>query len=260
LAKDLLTEIIQEKKSIIEAKKRKVSLEKLQSDAQEFRLRRSFKEAINKPGRVSLIAEIKQASPSKGIIRKDFNVNQLAVTYEGAGADALSVLTEEKYFKGSLSDIEKIRENCKLPILRKDFILDIYQIYETYISGADAVLLISEVISNSQLSEFLALANNLGLDCLVEASSEDKLKNILRTEAEIIGINNRNLRTFEVNLENSKKLVPLIPKEKIIVVESGIQHSYDIDSLRNLGVNAVLIGEALLRAKDINAKIKQLMG
>jgi len=167
-------------------------------------------------------------------------------------------LTEKIYFKGELSHIEEVRKKVKLPILRKDFIIEAYQIYESCVAGADAILLISEILSKSQISEFLSLAKTLDLDCLVEATSETELNKILKTEAQIIGINNRDLRSFKVDLEISKKLVPLIPGGKIIVSESGIKEADDLNSLKDLGVNAVLIGEALLKAEDAAVKIRQL--
>lgn len=255
-----MTKIILDKKSLLERQKRDVSLEELKKKVEVFTRKASFKDAITKEaGRISLIAEIKQASPSKGIIREDFNPVEIATAYQEAGASALSVLTEEKYFKGSLSSLKLIKEVCGLPILRKDFIIDAYQIYESCVMKADAILLIAEILSATQLSEFLDLARNLGLDCLVEASSAEELNKVLKSDARIVGINNRNLRTFKVDLNTSRTLVPLVPKERIIVVESGIKESEDITFLKSLGVNAVLIGEALLRAKNIKDKIRDLM-
>ena len=258
MAEDFLSKIVKEKQAIVKEKKIDVSLEELKEKSKEARVKRSFKQAINKPDKISLIAEVKQASPSKGIIRKDFDSVDIALTYQNSGADALSVLTEGKYFKGSLSDIENIREKSNLPILRKDFIVDVYQIYESHAVGADAILLIAEILSGAQINEFLDLSENLGLDCLVEASSELELQKVIRTKAKIIGINNRNLRTFKVDTNISEKLVPLISEDKIIVAESGIKDSETIKSFKSLGVNAVLIGEALLVADDIGSKVKEL--
>ncbi|MFH1655316.1 MAG: indole-3-glycerol phosphate synthase TrpC [Candidatus Omnitrophota bacterium] len=258
MPEDFLTKIVQEKKTFIQKQKKIVPQGLLQKKSQEPHLKRLFKEALVKPGRISLIAEIKQASPSKGIIKKDLNPVDTAIVYQKAGADALSVLTEETYFKGSLSHIASVREKVELPILRKDFIIDDYQIYESYVAGADAILLISEILSKAQLSEFLSLSRTLDMDCLVEAGGEEELEKVLKTETQIIGINNRNLRSFEVDLETSKMLIPLIPKGKIIVSESGIKDANDVNSLKDLGVNAVLIGEAFLRADDIAVKIRQL--
>jgi indole-3-glycerol phosphate synthase len=258
LAEDFLKKIVKEKEFSLKEDKKKLPQKKLEEKSQEPRLKRSFRKAIDNSLRISLIAEIKQASPSKGIIKKDFDPVKIASSYQTAGADALSVLTEETYFKGDLSHIGEIRKKVSLPILRKDFIIDAYQIYESCVAGADAILLISEILSKAQISEFLSLAKTLDLDCLVEASSESELNKILGTEAEIIGINNRDLRTFKVDLETSRRLIPLIPREKIIVSESGIKDKRDINLLKKLKVNSVLIGETLLKAEDIAGKIRQL--
>lgn len=257
MAEDFLKKIVEEKKVSLKENKKKFPQKELEEKSRKPRLKRSFKKALVNAQRISLIAEIKQASPSKGIIRKDFNPADIALVYQDAGADAISVLTEKIYFKGELSHIEEVRKKVKLPILRKDFIIEAYQIYESCVAGADAILLISEILSKSQISEFLSLAKTLDLDCLVEATSETELNKILKTEAQIIGINNRDLRSFKVDLEISKKLVPLIPGGKIIVSESGIKEADDLNSLKDLGVNAVLIGEALLKAEDAAVKIRQ---
>ena len=259
MAEDFLSKIVKEKKVLLKEKKDKVPQKELEEKSRMPRSKRNFKNALMKPGGISLIAEIKQASPSKGIIVEKFNPSELAVIYQKSGADAISVLTEETYFKGNLRDISSVREKTDLPILRKDFIVDTYQVYESYIAGADAILLIAEILSGAQISEFLAISKSLGLDCLVEASSKPELEKILKTESDIIGINNRDLRSFKVDLETSRKLIPLIPKGKIVVAESGIKDAKDVKTIKDLGANAVLIGEALLKAGDIPSKIKQLI-
>lgn len=260
MAEDFLTKIIKEQQEFVKKQKSKLSEKELQKKSQSIFPKRSFAKSINKPGKISLIAEIKQASPSKGMIREDFNPAEIALVYQDSGADALSVLTEEKYFRGSADILSQIKEKTRLPVLRKDFIIDTYQIYESNLIGADAILLIAEILSGKQLNEFLSLADSLKLDCLVEVSNKGDLEKVLKTDANIIGINNRNLHTFDVDLKTAEKLVPLIPKDKIIVAESGLSNSGQIVALKNLGVNAVLIGETFLRAKDIKAKVKELMG
>lgn len=260
MAEDFLTKIIQEKKDFVKNQKINLSEKELQKKSQSIYPKRSFSKSIDQPGKISLIAEIKQASPSKGIIRQDFDPVDIALNYQDSGADALSVLTEEKYFKGSIAYLNQIKEKTKLPVLRKDFIIDTYQIYESNLIGADAVLLISEILSEKQLIEFSALANSLKLDCLVEVADKKDLEKVLKTNALIIGINNRNLHTFEVDLGTAEKLAPSIPKDRIIVVESGLSNPRQISALKDLGVNAVLIGETFLRAEDIKIKVKELMG
>lgn len=210
---------------------------------------------------MNLIAEIKQASPSRGIIRKDFDPVSIARIYEDCGADALSVITEEHFFKGSLAILSKIRKHTSLPILRKDFILDEYQVYESYVYGADAILLIAEILEEDRLSELLTLAEHLGMDALVEVHDAENLKKALsvKVNAKIIGINNRDLRFFHTDLQTTARLSPLIPTDRIAVSESGIKTPDAVTFLKGLKVNAVLIGEAFLEAEDIAVKIKSLM-
>ncbi|MCX7661953.1 MAG: indole-3-glycerol phosphate synthase TrpC, partial [Candidatus Omnitrophica bacterium] len=217
-------------------------------------------EAIVQKNKISLIAEIKKASPSSGIIRENFSPSEIARDYTQAGAQAISVLTEEEYFFGSIQHLREVREATNLPLLRKDFIFDKYQVYESCYFGADAILLIAEILSQEKLLELYRLAKELNLDCLVEAHTEKALKKILKIkEIENIGINNRNLSTLEVDLKTTERLYPLIPKEKIVVVESGIKSYRDLLFLKILGVKAVLIGEALMRAENIKEKVKEFL-
>jgi indole-3-glycerol phosphate synthase len=209
---------------------------------------------------VRLIAEVKRASPSRGILCPDFDPVALATGYAQGGAAAISVLTEENYFGGSLDHLDAIREAVKLPLLRKDFIFNPYQIYETAACGADALLLIVAILSQEQLSQFLSLSHSLGLKCLVEIHNESEANRALAGGAEIIGINNRDLRTFEVDINTSRRLRPLMPRGQIVVSESGIRSREDIKKLKLWGINAVLIGEALVTAGDIPAKIRELLG
>ncbi len=221
---------------------------------------RFFFKSINRPRRISLIAEVKKASPSRGVIRPDFDPCDIVKTYKETGVQAISVLTEEDYFLGDINYINKIKQLVELPILRKDFIIQPYQIYESRAFGADALLLITELLSQESLSEFLDLSKSLGMDCLVEVHTEKDIKKALKAKAEFIGINNRDLNTLKVDLRTTERLYPLIPKDKTVVVESGIKTYQDILFLKVLGVKAVLIGEAFMEASDIQARIREIMG
>ena len=221
---------------------------------------RGFTKCINKSGSLSLIGEIKKASPSRGVIREDFNPSQIAAIYQESGAQAISVLTEEDHFQGSLAYIQQVKNTVGLPVLRKDFIVDDYQVYESKFYGADAVLLIAELLTKEQIREILEIAKSLSLDCLVEVHEEKELKKILNLKnINLIGINNRNLNTLEVDFKTTERLYPLIPKDKIVVVESGIKRYQDIMFLKILGIKAVLIGEAFMEARDIKMKVEELM-
>ncbi|MDD2370498.1 MAG: indole-3-glycerol phosphate synthase TrpC [Firmicutes bacterium] len=205
-----------------------------------------------------LIAEVKKGSPSKGIILEDFNPVEIAINYEKAGAGAISVLTEEKYFLGRNEYLEKIRENVNIPILRKDFIIDEYQIYHSKYLGAAVILLIVAILDKKSLTDYLKIAQDLGLDVIVEVHTEDEIKTAIEVGAKIIGINNRNLKTFEVDLKNTQKLLPLIPEGIFVISESGIKTAADIIFLKDLGVSGVLIGETLMRSSDIGRTIEGL--
>lgn len=219
-----------------------------------------FKKAISRTGQVNLIAEVKKASPSKGLIRDDFDPMMIARAYQDAGADAVSVLTEEEFFQGKPAYLKKISEASRLPTLMKDFIVDELQLFEASFAGASAVLLIAAILDNAQLKDFTAVARGLDLDCLVEVHDEAELDRVLSSGAEIVGINNRNLRTFDVSLEVSETLIPRIPKDKVIVAESGIASFLEVKRLGEIGAHAVLIGETFMREKDIVRKVKEVMG
>jgi indole-3-glycerol phosphate synthase len=207
-----------------------------------------------------LIAEVKRASPSRGVLRAELEPTKLAETYAKCGAAAISVLTESRYFRGSGEDLKAIRRRLpKIPLLRKDFILKPYQILESRAWGADALLLILGILDDSALKGLLSLSNDLGMQCLVEVHNENELKRALATEARIIGINNRDLDTMAVDINVTRRLRPLIPPDRLVVSESGIKGRHEIQRLRELGVNAVLIGEALVTASDVAAKIKELL-
>lgn len=256
----ILNKIVEEKKREIERAKTEVPLAELVRKSADFVGQfRNFKEAISRKGQINLIAEIKKASPSKGVLREDFEPVEIARAYEASGACALSILTEEKFFQGSIGYLKTVREAVNLPILRKDFIIDEYQIYESVCSGADAILLIAQLLSGEQLKEFYALCTRLQLDAVCEVHNEDELDKVLAADCAIIGINNRDLDTFKEDLQVSARLIKKIPKGKIIISESAIKSRKDIKYLQSLGVNTVLVGEAFMRSADIEAKVKELL-
>ena len=211
-------------------------------------------------GWTSVIAEVKKGSPSKGVIREDFDPLSIAETYQENGATCLSVLTDEQFFMGHLLYLAKIREVVSLPLLRKDFICDPYQIYEARAAGADAVLLIAAMLDAGQLAEYNALANELQLDVLLEVHDEKELEVALTTGCELIGINNRNLQTFATDLATTERLLPLIPSGHFVVAESGISSRADVLRLQKAGASGFLVGESLMREDDIGAKLKELQG
>lgn len=220
-----------------------------------------FKDAISKSGRINLIAEIKRRSPSCGIIIKNnFNPTQLAKIYEKSGASAISVLTEKKLFGGSLEDIKLVKSATSLPVLRKDFIRQSRQIQESARLGCDAILLIARNLRLITLNRLLKLAHNRGMDAIVEVHTKDDVAKALDVDADIIGINNRDLETLTVDLKTTARLIKFIPKGKIIVSESGIKERKDIEYLSGLGINAVLIGTAILKSKDMANKVAELLG
>jgi indole-3-glycerol phosphate synthase len=209
---------------------------------------------------LSLIAEIKRASPSKGDLNVNLDAVAMAKTYARCGAKAISVLTEEHYFKGSGKDLEAAKKALpNVPVLRKDFILDPYQLYEARAWGADAVLLIMAILDDNVLKNLIAESHKLGMQSLVEVHDEDEMKRALKCDAKVIGINNRNLQTMVVDINVTQKLRPLVSPERLVVSESGIRGREDIEKLKRWGVDAVLIGEALVTARDVPARIKELL-
>ncbi|MFH0913214.1 MAG: indole-3-glycerol phosphate synthase TrpC [Candidatus Omnitrophota bacterium] len=257
---DILKEIIQKKKEKILLAKQQLGEEDLKARLHDLAAPRPFIEAISKPRQISLIAEIKKQSPSRGIIRQDFNLQDIARIYQDADVQAVSVLTEEDYFGGNIAYLAEAKNILSCPILRKDFILEPYQVYESRFYGADAILLITDLLSKEKLAEMMQLADSLGLDCLLEVHDEKELKKALNLKAPLIGINNRNLHTLEVDFKITEKLFPLVPKDKLVVVESGIKNSQDVLFLKILGAAAVLVGEAFMETQDIKKKIEELMG
>lgn len=238
----------------------KVSLETIKQQA--FSLPKgdfAFEHALKKDG-ISFICECKKASPSKGLIAPDFPYLPIAKEYEAAGADCISVLTEPKWFLGRNEYLKEIAATVSIPCLRKDFIVDEYMIYEAKTLGASAVLLICSILTETQLKEYMALCDALGLSALVEAHDGDEVKLAVESGARMIGINNRNLRDFTVDTENSARLRCLVPEGILFVCESGISEAADVEKVRALGADAVLIGEALMRAVDKKAKLAELRG
>lgn len=259
--RDILKEIIARKKEKIILAKQQIPEEELKSRLASLEPPRKFIEAINKPRQISLIAEIKKASPSLGVIRQEFNHIEIAKIYQEANVAALSVLTEEDFFLGNMSYINEVKGLVQVPVLRKDFILDRYQIFESRFYGADAVLLIAKLLTQDELVEFSTIAFELGMDALVEVHEEKELKKVLKLkELTLIGINNRNLNTLEVDPKTVERLFPLIPKGKTVVVESGIKSSQDVLFLKILGVSAVLIGTVFMESSDIRSKVEEIMG
>ena len=216
-----------------------------------------FKKALKKEG-MSFICEVKKASPSKGLIAADFPYLEIAKAYEAAGAAAISCLTEPEYFLGSDQYLQEITKEVSIPVLRKDFTVDEYMIYQAKVLGASAVLLICAILSDEQLSSYLALAHSLGLSALVEAHDEEEVRRAMKAGAGIIGVNNRDLRNFVVDIHNSERLRQIVPKEIVFVSESGIRNAEDVGRLYKNGTNAVLIGETLMRSPDKGAMLEEL--
>jgi len=255
----ILDEIYRHKLCEVEENKERISLSRLEGALAGLSPTKDFETALRTGRGIKLIAEIKAASPSIGVLREGLDPVALALEYQRAGATAISVLTDEKFFHGSLSNLEEVRKTVDLPLLRKDFIIDNYQLYEARVAGADAVLLIARLLDKKTLETFLELAGQLGLACLAEVHTEEELKKVLDTRARLIGINNRDLDTFKVDLSTTLKLLPLVPVDRIVVSESGIHNRKDVQCLEEAGVRAILVGEALVRSKDVASKIKELL-
>jgi indole-3-glycerol phosphate synthase len=257
-----LEEILTKKCLEVAERKKLKSLAQLEREFATVDLpRRDFRAALLRGKIPALIAEVKKASPSKGLLCPDFDPERLARSYEAAGAAAISVLTDAEFFQGSLDHLQRVKAvTVKTPVLRKDFIIDPYQLFEARLAGADAVLLIVAALDDAMLGELLHLAKVLELAALVEVHDETETIRALAAQATLIGINNRNLKTFEVTLETTFRLLPLIGPERITVSESGIKGRNDIERLGEAGVRAVLIGEALVTAADPAVKIQEMMG
>jgi len=258
---NVLEDIVFNKRQEVTALKVRLDIPRVKKIVKELPRPRNFLKAVPK-GKLSLIAEIKKASPSAGVIVDDFVPTFLAKAYEESGASAISVLTDEKFFQGKLEHIKEAKDPTTIPVLRKDFIVDESQIYESRVAGADAILLIVRILSDEQLEDFLGLAHSLKMKCLVEVHDEKEAERALKAEAEIIGINNRDLDTFSVDLNTTFKLMDGFPelREKHVVSESGIDSPGQVRALREKGVSGILVGESLLRSRDIGAKIRELLG
>lgn len=256
----MLAKIIEHKRQEVALAKEVRPLEALKERAATISARRNFRAALAKPHQINLIAEIKQASPSAGTIRAEVDPVQIAQIYQAAGAQALSVLTDERFFSGHLGYLAQVRAVTTLPVLRKDFLIDLYQVYESAVAGADAVLLIADLLSGEELKQFLATVGELGMAALVEVHTEEDLQKALGAGAEILGINNRDLHTFKVDRETTARLIRHIPKGRIVVAESGLTSHEDVLYVKTLGVQAVLIGSAFMAAPDIRAKVREVMG
>ena len=260
-----LETIVKNKKAEVVDLKREDPLELLMERMPESPPLRDFKGALRisttagEKTTTRIIAEVKKASPSKGVIREDFNPVELACTFEENGAAALSVLTDKKYFQGNIEYLASIKRATFIPVLEKDFIIDPYQIYQARVCGADAVLLIAAILTDDLLADYLALTEELGISALVEVHTLDELQRVLPLNPHIIGINNRNLTTFEVTTKTSHELLSYIPEGTIVVSESGIDSRKEITSLRERGVHAFLIGEALMKEPDAGKKLRELI-
>ena len=217
-----------------------------------------FAAALRAPG-ISLIAECKRASPSKGLLRNGYDAVELAITYEDNGASAISVLTDSNFFQGKIEDLAAVKREVKIPVLRKDFIFDSYQIIEARAAGADAILLIASLLKGNVLRDLRREAEALGMQCLVEVHDEAEVEHALASGATIIGVNNRDLRSFEVDFDTTARLRPLIPDTCILVAESGINGADDVSRLKEIGADAMLVGERLVKAKDVGARVRELV-
>ena len=258
---DILKKILAVKAQEVSAALAAKPLAAVRAEAEHAAAPRDFVGSIRNKiaaGQAAVIAEIKKASPSKGVLRADFRPAEIAASYVQHGAACLSVLTDEQFFQGSAEYLKQARAACTLPVLRKDFIVDEYQIYEARAMGADAILLIAAALNVVQMKAFEALAHGLGMAVLVEVHDGTELEAALQLETPLIGVNNRNLRTFEVSLQATLDLLPRIPKDRIVVTESGILRAQDAELMRGNGVNAFLVGEAFMRAADPGTELAKV--
>lgn len=257
----ILDKILEHKIKEVANAKARVPLDLLQNQAATMGTTRGFTRALKSQAAAgtAIIAEVKKGSPSKGIIREDFDPVEIARTYESAGATCLSVLTDKNFFYGDLSFLVQISAAVKIPLLRKEFIVDPYQIFEARAAGADAILLIAAALGEKELIEFTELATELDLDVLLEVHNEEELAIALNVPAELIGINNRDLRSFVTDLGITERLLPKIGNDRLVVSESGINSREDIVRLQKAGAGAFLVGESLMRENDISGKLQQLL-
>ncbi len=265
---DILEKIIEDKRREVAQRKREKSIEQLDSEIRLLAKCRNFYKAVTKPNRrgLNIIAEVKKASPSAGLIREDFDAVEIAEIYEKCGADAISVLTDEKYFQGRLEYIKQIKEAVNLPILRKDFIIEPWQVYESRAAGADAILLIADVLKVGELSDLMILSAELTLTVLLEVHDADvllKVRSLIgfpKKGYSVLGINNRNLSTMKVDLNTTSRLAAMVDNTSELVAESGIKTQADVEKLIRIGVRAVLIGQTLCESENIGRKFAELFG
>lgn len=258
----ILNKIIAQKRKDVEELKRRLPLRRLREtlDKKAKTDHRSFRKALSETKKFNLICELKKASPSEGIIRQDFQPLRLAGLYEAAGAAAISVLTEPHFFHGRASYLKTVRQVTTIPLLRKDFIIDSYQLYESALLEADAFLLIACILTDEELRNFIQLGKDLKMDALVEVHAEEDLKKAIDAGVEILGINNRNLQTLEVDTDRAKKLLPRIPQGTTIVVESGFKKHLDLVDYQSLNIHNFLIGTSIMKSPDVFKKIEELLG
>jgi indole-3-glycerol phosphate synthase len=258
---DILTTIIRHKAQEIATRSEEVPLRQMAELAATASSPRGFARALEariSANQAAVIAEIKKASPSKGVIREDFDPGAIASSYAAGGASALSVLTDEKFFQGSIQALRDARNACELPVLRKDFMIDSYQVYEARAMGADCILLIVAALGDAQLNDLAGLALHLDMDVLVEVHCDEELERALPLQGTLLGINNRNLRTFETHLETTIAMLPKIPKGRRVITESGIRTAEDVRMMRDHEVHGFLVGEAFMRADDPGAELTSL--
>jgi len=259
MSDNFLQEILAYKRQVNEEKKEYYAELKRKLSRERLTRYHIFKQAIAKPDQLNLIAEIKKASPSRGLICDDFDVLKVARIYVENGAAAISILTEDKFFLGKPLYITRVSEHFSIPLLTKDFILEEGQIYETIVCGTSAVLLIMAILEDRQVKHLMDVAHQFDLDCLVEVHDEKELERALKCRAEMIGVNNRDLRTLQIDMAICERLIPKIPKDKIIVAESGVDSHEQIVRFKGLGCHAVLIGETFMKASNIAQKMKEIM-
>lgn len=260
---DILRKILCRKREEVAQRSAVLPLNELSQRAQAAAPVRGFARALRdsvEAGQSAVIAEIKKASPSKGVLRENFDPAAIARSYQAGGASCLSVLTDVDFFQGADEYLQQARAACALPVLRKDFVLDPYQVYEARALGADCILLIVAVLEDEMLMELLQLAGYLGMDALVEVHDATEMERALATPASLIGVNNRNLRTFETSLETTIELLPAFPLDRLLVTESGIHSRDDVQLMRNNGVHAFLVGEAFMRADNPGERLAELFG
>ena len=258
---DILDKIVAVKREEVAAAVRQKPLAVVRADAESRVLTRDFEGAMRAKidaGQAAVIAEIKKASPSKGVLRAEFIPADIAQSYAEFGAACLSVLTDKQFFQGSVDYLKQARASCDLPVLRKDFMIDVYQVYEARVMGADAILLIAACLDDGQMADMEAVARSLDMAVLVEVHDREELSRALKLKTRLVGINNRNLQTFEVSLQTTLDMLPDVPADRLLVTESGIQTVADVQRMRDAQVHAFLVGEAFMRAKEPGEALAQL--